>query len=287
MPAALRTPVGAESARNARGRVMIRVRCAILVACVALSATSVMAETASAPLVSSVPNSAAAPQPPSNHHQQRAVSQRDFAKQLGSQPGAPIGRASASDARAQCPESGPSSGTDEASLKRARGVLESNGFNVDKEYRVTRLVPYASGAGMIWVQRLYRGLPVFRDALAFHFDSQGTLKRDKAGELVLRGEGEDLSRLDVDPKPRIDGEAAKRSFADRATVIDLVDPAGRPAGTAPGPDYRQRLHELDAKLGVFQGALAWRICPRDNSYPYAYVSATTSAVLFFDSGIRT
>lgn len=48
---------------------------------------------------------------------------------------------------------------------------------------------------MIWVKRLYRGLPVFRDELAFHFDPVGRLKRDKTGKPTDRC-GRSETRMD-------------------------------------------------------------------------------------------
>jgi hypothetical protein len=192
----------------------------------------------------------------------------------------------AADAYGDCGRSGHAGGTDAVSLSRARAVLESNGIAVEKDYRAMRLVAYSSGGGMVWVRRLYRGLPVFRDELAFHFDSQGRFKRDRAGKPFLGGDAEDISRLDLDPVPGIDSDAAKKAFAQRAKVIQLTGPTGRPAGTKPGPDYSQRLAELETELGIYQSKLAWQICPRGRSHPYGYISADTGSVLYFDSGIR-
>jgi hypothetical protein len=173
---------------------------------------------------------------------------------------------------------------DPASLGRAQVILESNGIAVGKEYRVTDLVSYTSGAGMIWVKRLYRGLPVFWDGLAFHFDRQGHLKRDKTGNPFLGGMAAKPPRLDLDPTPKVGSEPAKKVFAERALVIEMTDFRGRPSGTRSGPDYRERLHELDAELGIFEGELAWKICPP--GHPDGYVSADTGRVLYFDDGIR-
>jgi hypothetical protein len=136
---------------------------------------------------------------------------------------------------------------------------------------------------MIEVRRLYRDLPIFRDALAFHFDSQGRVRRDRAGQPFLGGEGEDLSGLDLDPSPGIDSGTAKEIFAQRALVVDLTDHQGRPSGTARGPDYRERLDELDTHLGIYQGALAWEICPPRG--PAGYISAEDGTVLYFHSGV--
>lgn len=188
-------------------------------------------------------------------------------------------------ADAVCRRSGHTSGTDPASLSRAEDILKSNGVAVGKEYRVTRLVPYESGAGMIWVQRLIGDLPVFWDELALHFDAQGRVKRDKSGKPFVGGDAETLPRSDVDLTPKISSEAAKKAFAERARVIEMEDLAGRPIGTQPGPDYRERLHELDTELGIYKGELAWQICPPDGLS--GYVSAADGRVIYFDSGIRS
>jgi len=184
-----------------------------------------------------------------------------------------------------CPWPGHRSGTDARSLERAREILAANGITA--AYRPIRLVAYESGAGMIWVQRVVRGLPVFRDALAFHFDRRHEIKRDRSGDLRPAGKGEDLARLDADEAPRIDGAAAKRIFAEHARVVRTTDPRGRPGQVLPGPDYRDRLDELVAELGFYSAAPAWRICPLGRAYPNGYVSARDGRVLRLDSGVRS
>ena len=178
-------------------------------------------------------------------------------------------------------------GTDESSLQRANTILVANGVDVAEKYHATRLRMYTSGGGMIWVVRLYHGLPVFLDELAFHFDSQRKLKRDRHGQPILGGEAASITHLDIDTTPKFAGEEAKKIFAERARVIHMRGKSGRSAGSISGPDYREQLNDLDTDLGIYRGDLAWRVCPHDKHYPYAYISAESGQVLFFDSGIRS
>lgn len=173
-------------------------------------------------------------------------------------------------------------GTDAGSLSRATQILESNGIEVGTEYRVVRLVAYQAGGGMVWVKRLYDGLPVFRDELAFHFTANGQLRH--AGERpFIGGEGERLP-ASIDTLPTVDADTAKKAFADRAKSIEVTDATGRPNGTIAGPDFAQRFDELEAELGIYAGELAWIVCAPDRT-PYGYFSAHTGTALYFESGV--
>jgi hypothetical protein len=184
-------------------------------------------------------------------------------------------------AQAACYTSGHTSGRDEASLRRAEAILDANGVGGD--YQVTRFVPYPSGAGMVEVRRLYKGTPVFQDQLGLHFDAQQRLRRDSRGAPIRGGDAATLPALELDPQPRVDSETAKRTFAAKALVIELTDHRGRPSGSMRGPDYRARLDELGAELGIYDGALAWQVCPPRG--PAAYISAEDGTVLYFHSGV--
>jgi hypothetical protein len=177
----------------------------------------------------------------------------------------------------------PRDGTDPESLQRATDILESNGVEVSEEYRVIRLVAYESGAGMVWVKRLYKDVPVFRDELAFHFTSDEKLRRT-AERPFLGGEGEPWP-VGIDIAPAIDANTVKARFAEQARVVGVDDLTGRPAGTLAGPDFSARLDELDAELGIYEGELAWLVCHREGAVPYGYYSARTGGELYFESGV--
>ena len=188
---------------------------------------------------------------------------------------------------AGCAGPGHRDGTDEASLEKAAAILATNGIAVGRDYATLRFVPYASGAGMIEVRRLQQGLPMFGDELAFHFDSQQRLKLDSSNRPLVGGTfASKAVPADLDPRPTVNASAAKTALAQRARTRIRVDRRGRPSGTTSGPDYSDRLDELDAQLGIHEGNLAWLVCARDSGYPYAFISATDGQVLFFDSGIR-
>jgi hypothetical protein len=178
----------------------------------------------------------------------------------------------------------PRSGTDAESLHRAEQILQANGVDSSAEYRVTRLVRYESGGGMVWVKRLYEGVPIFRDEIAFHFTADEQLRRT-GGRPFIGGEADRVS-LSGDLVPALDAETAKSTFAARAKVIELTDSTGQRSGTLAGPDFGGRLAELDAELGIYAGELAWLVCDADTGAPYGYFSARTGAVLYFDSGVR-
>jgi hypothetical protein len=176
------------------------------------------------------------------------------------------------------------SGTDVESLTRATQILESNGVDVAADYRVTRLVAYQTGGGMVWVKRLYNGLPVFRDELAFHFTANAQLRRE--GERpFIGGEGERLPADGIDTVPTVDADAAKARFAAEAKIIELTDATGRANGALVGPDFSQSLQDLEAELGIYEGELAWLVCAPEGGTPYGYFSGHTGTTLYFESGV--
>jgi len=192
-------------------------------------------------------------------------------------------------------------GKNAGDLSAAHALLEKNGISIRDKYRISRFVPYSNGGGMIWVDPIYRGVPVFQHERAFHFNKGGTVKRDRRGNILIGGaEPLDVANMDIDVTPQISEQEAKQIFSKRAETIRLPHMTGDPAKAAliKGPECAAEPGTLQAELGIFdldatgrhqagfRGVLAWRVACNKGS-PHAFIGARNGSVLYFDSGIRS
>jgi hypothetical protein len=173
-------------------------------------------------------------------------------------------------------------------LEKAQGLLKDNGIDIEGQYRITKFIPYSNGGGMVEVIPLFKGLPIFHYANAFHFKRHGKILRDRKGNVFIGGKKAPAYADSFDIRPRIGADQAKASFSQEAEWIDIPSMTGRPPWSrTKGPECARHPEDLDAELGIYKGTLAWRVSCSGQKHPFGFVSAGSGAVIYFDSGIRS
>ncbi len=183
-------------------------------------------------------------------------------------------------------------------LDKAQALFDDNDISIENKYRILRFVPYESGAGMIWVIPLYKGLPIFNNERAFHFNANRKVKRDSHGHAFIGGGPViDLKNINIDTVPRISAEEAKKLFAQQPERQSIPDITGRNTFKVKRPASDANPETLNTELGIindstisgqrqprFHPVLVWKITC-ENDYCLTYISAQSGNVLMNDTGI--
>lgn len=113
--------------------------------------------------------------------------------------------------------------------------------------------------------QFYKGLPLFTENIIYHFN--------KSTGKIISVSGERISALNLSVTPKISlAEATKKSGL---SLYNLQGELG--------------IYSLDEtpadNNSDFKHFLAWKITPRDNKYPVAYINAINGDLLYYFNGI--
>jgi hypothetical protein len=162
-------------------------------------------------------------------------------------------------------------------LITVKSLFEINHLSLDN-FQVYRLQKDELGYNHVRCYQYVNDLNVFSNDVIFHFDND---------DHYYFLSGEIISRIDIDPDPKLDQRTVVKLFLENVKVDEFYSEYLKEFEDG---CFLCELGYWDLNAGISYAdldfRLAWRIRPEGYDYPFAVINDTENQLIYYDNGIR-